>query len=100
MSASQVANFVISAAKSDTGGLKIPEGIKASTVNNLIRATASFCGVEKYEIEEIGIRPGEKLHETLMTDEEGGAVVSDDRLKQFEFKSLERFLIDTLKDDT
>jgi UDP-glucose 4-epimerase len=101
MSASQVAKFVRDAgAKSTEAGLKVPQGIQASSLKNFIKAVASFCGVEKYEIEEIGMRPGEKLHETLLTREEGGMVTSEDRELQFDYKSLERFIVDVLKDGT
>ncbi len=42
----------------------------ASTVETLARAVASLMGVEDPEIRRIGIRHGEKMHETLLAQEE------------------------------
>ncbi|UZN04142.1 polysaccharide biosynthesis protein [Cellulomonas sp. S1-8] len=42
----------------------------ASTVETLARAVASLLGVEDPEIRKIGIRHGEKMHETLLGQEE------------------------------
>lgn len=42
----------------------------ASTVETLARAVASLLGVEDPEIRTIGIRHGEKMHETLLSQEE------------------------------
>jgi FlaA1/EpsC-like NDP-sugar epimerase len=99
MSAGQVALFVRDAGRESKGGLKVPEGLRACDMPTFIKAVASFCGVEKYEVEEIGVRPGEKFHETLVTAEEGGRVDSSDRERQFHFKSLQRFIIDIMKED-
>lgn len=46
--------------------LHIPE-MKASKVLDLAHATADVLGVKKFDVEVIGIRPGEKLHECLRT---------------------------------
>jgi len=99
MSAGQVARFVRDAAKQTRPGLKVPTGIQACKITEFIKAVASFCGVEKYVTEDIGIRPGEKLHETLTIAEEGGLVTSNDKERQFHFRSLERFIIDVMKED-
>lgn len=101
MSIEQVAAFVaVSATSSSEGGsIKVPDKIKASSVKNFIAAVAAFCGVEKYEIVEVGIRPGEKLHETLVTSEEGGLRTSADRDVQFHPETLKRFIIDVLKEE-
>ena len=98
MSAGQVVKFVRDAGFSETTGLKIPDGIQSSSVREFIAATASYIGLDKYEVEEIGIRPGEKIHETLTTAEEGQLITSEDRDRRFDPKSLERFLIDSLGD--
>jgi FlaA1/EpsC-like NDP-sugar epimerase len=99
MSAGQVAQFVKDAGRESKSGLKVPQGLQACDMPSFIKAVASFCGVEKYEIEEIGVRPGEKFHETLVTKEEGSLVTSEDRDRQFHFKSLQRFIIDVMKED-
>jgi FlaA1/EpsC-like NDP-sugar epimerase len=99
MSAGQVALFVRDAGRQSKGGLKVPDGLQACSMPDFIKAVASFTGVERYEVEEIGIRPGEKFHETLVTAEEGGLITSADRERQFHFKSLERFIVDVMKED-
>ena len=99
MSIGQAARFVLSVLEStQVGKIQVPEGIQAASLPNLVAAVASFCGVEKYETVEIGIRPGEKIHETLVTSEEGELMTSADKAVQFHPKSLERFLIDVLQD--
>lgn len=45
----------------------------AVTIGNLTKAIADLFSYDK-EIKEIGTRPGEKLHETLITSEEAGRV--------------------------
>jgi UDP-N-acetylglucosamine 4,6-dehydratase len=78
----------------------IPLNIKAATLPAFTEAVASFCGVENYEIIETGIRPGEKIHETLQTSsEEGELIRSDDRDLQFDPGSLRQFVIDVMKGD-
>lgn len=49
----------------------------ASTVEVLARAVASLLGVDDPEIRRIGIRHGEKMHETLLAEEE--MVKADDQ---------------------
>lgn len=44
----------------------IPE-LKASKLIDLAKSVARVIGVEFYDIEEIGIRPGEKIHEVMRT---------------------------------
>lgn len=39
--------------------------MKTASVVNLARATAAHLGIDKFEIEEIGLRPGEKIHECI-----------------------------------
>ena len=96
MSASQVAEFLIESAAGGNG-LEIPYSIRSSSVENFIKAVASFCKVEKYETEIVGVRPGEKIHETLKTAEEGEKIGSFDLLRQYDQKSLEHFIADALR---
>jgi len=100
MSVGQVANFVMSGMGSESCGIKIPDKIQSSSIPEFVAAVASFCGVERYETHEIGIRPGEKIHETLQTLEENGLITSEDRINRFHPKSLERFIVDVLKSDS
>lgn len=76
----RAAGFVISCALSNkTTGLQIPE-IESCSVLSLVDAVAEHLGVESYVIDEVGIRPGEKLHECLMAHTEtrdGEPVYSD-----------------------
>lgn len=76
----RAAGFVISSAFGDEGGLKIPQ-LNSASVLSLVDAVAQNIGVDSYAFEEVGIRPGEKLHECLMTSEESPnaqALYSDD----------------------
>lgn len=41
--------------------------MKASKVTDLAEAVAQFVGCRDFEVEEIGIRPGEKIHECLVS---------------------------------
>ena len=99
MSVRQVAKFVHDAMflGTDSDLPIVPTNIQSSYVMDFIDAVAVFCGVEKYDLEHIGIRPGEKLHETLTTAEEGVLRASDDKVSQFEKKSLVRFISDVMK---
>ena len=51
-------------------GLVTPKDIKAAYVVDLIQAVAKILRVYDYRTEIIGIRPGEKLHEVLLTEHE------------------------------
>jgi UDP-N-acetylglucosamine 4,6-dehydratase len=97
MSAPQVSSFLLECASGKPGGVKIPNGIRASSIIAFAGAVAKFCGIEKYRTEYIGIRPGEKLHETLQTAEEGGIISSKDTHRHFDQQTLNRFIIDVLK---
>ena len=99
MSQSQAADFVCRADTGPGGKLYVPEQIRAASLPAIVKAVASFCGVERYEIEEIGVRPGEKMHECLRTHEEGGLIRSDNPELQFDSRSLEQFVIGVLKGD-
>ncbi|MHC4946489.1 MAG: polysaccharide biosynthesis protein [Planctomycetota bacterium] len=77
--------------------LAIPDGIQAAPITDLAKATASYLGIEEYKTEIIGIRPGEKIHETLRTDEEGELITSEDRAVRFHYKTLEAMVHARLK---
>jgi FlaA1/EpsC-like NDP-sugar epimerase len=102
MSQRQAADFVCRADTrpgGKTNALYVPDKIRAASLPAIVKAVASFCGVERYEIEEIGARPGEKMHECLRTEEEGGLIRSDDPELQFDPRSLEQFVIAVMKGD-
>jgi UDP-glucose 4-epimerase len=42
----------------------------AASVETIVEALRLLIGVKKVDIETIGVRPGEKIHETLLTAEE------------------------------
>jgi UDP-N-acetylglucosamine 4,6-dehydratase len=46
--------------------LIIPSEIKASKIISLARATASVLGVDNYKVKLTDVRPGEKIHESLL----------------------------------
>jgi FlaA1/EpsC-like NDP-sugar epimerase len=99
MSVDQVVQFVVKAMMNPDKPKKTitPPGIQASSLKEFIKAVAAFCAVENYEIEEIGIRPGEKLHEVLVTREEGGLITSADKDLQFDNQTLIRFIDEALR---
>ena len=94
---SQVVDFVLSLCPEDRPGLHVPDEIQAARVTDLAKATASYLGIKEYKTDIIGIRPGEKLHETLKTSEEGQLVTSADRSVRFHYKSLEALVHERLK---
>ena len=67
----QAVELVVSALVHMQGGEIFVPRIPSMKIVDLARAVASGC-----TIEEIGIRPGEKLHEVLVTEEEGRNTVS------------------------
>lgn len=98
MSVRQAAALVIKSSGMDdslrTGrGLVVPDGIKACSLPAFAEAVAAYCGmVEDYQISVIGARPGEKIHETLRTAEEGALIRSDDKDLQFTPEELLQFI--------
>lgn len=100
MSVRQAAALVLRATEyhGGEGELVIPEGIRACTLPAFAEAVAMFCGVvEDYDIVEIGARPGEKVHETLRTEEEGALIRSNDEGLQFEQGELVEFITNVMK---
>lgn len=67
----QAVELVVSALVHMQGGEIFVPRIPSMKIVDLAKAVASGC-----TIEEIGIRPGEKLHEVLVTEEEGRNAVS------------------------
>lgn len=64
----------------------IPE-MKASSVLDLAHATATVLGVPKYQIQTIGIRPGEKIHECLYSGHD--RCINSNTAKQYTLDELE-----------
>lgn len=94
MSVGQAAHLVLGSVGKP--GLIIPNGIRACALPAFAEAVATFCGVERYEIEEIGARPGEKLHETLQASEEGEMIRSDAMGLQFGKGELLEFITNVM----
>lgn len=70
------AGFVEHCGLRSNGGLFIPP-LQASTVVDMAAAVAECIGVTDYKVKDIGLRPGEKLHETMRTSQEGQLFSSD-----------------------
>ena len=51
------------------GKIAIPK-IKSLKIVDIAKALGKFYGKENIELREIGIRPGEKIHEEMISDEE------------------------------
>lgn len=54
----------------------------AATVETIVHALAKLLGKSNVQINTIGIRPGEKIHETLLTAEERSLAIEHDRYFQ------------------
>ena len=83
----QAVDLVIKALETSVGGEIFVPKIPSMRIVDLAKAIKSDC-----EFKIIGIRPGEKLHETLISEEEGRKTkILDDKtyviLPQFEWKS-------------
>lgn len=72
MTLDQARDLVLEAAFRDRDGLIIPTWIRSSTVLDLIKVTAEVLKVPMYDLETVGVRPGEKIHECLATEYEAG----------------------------
>jgi FlaA1/EpsC-like NDP-sugar epimerase len=84
----QVASFVVQAIEDMKGGeLFIPK-IPSATVMGIAKAICPDA-----EIVTIGIRAGEKLHETLITKEESEHARFDNAKERFEINLMEKSLI-------
>lgn len=57
----------------DRSPLNLPNypAMKAASVVRVVEALANLIGVKKYKIEISGIRPGEKIHETIFSSHDG-----------------------------
>lgn len=69
----------------DHSKVNFPE-MKGAKVVDLAKAIAVIIGLKKYDIEEIGIRPGEKLHECIYSSHD--ECVRSDNSKQFTLQEL------------
>ena len=99
MSSKQVAEFLIESEHAMKGTLQIPGGIKSSTIIDFVDAVANCLNVNAYETKIIGVRAGEKLHETLCTAEEKELIVSSDTDRQFDLLQLNTFIRNVIKGD-
>jgi UDP-N-acetylglucosamine 4,6-dehydratase len=48
-------------------GIMVPD-MKSAPVTTMIEAISRICGVDQYQIQITGMRPGEKLHESILPD--------------------------------
>lgn len=67
-------------------GPHIPD-MKASNILDLAHATAKVLGREKYEIKLVGVRPGEKIHECLLSSHE--RCLNSNTAPQYSMEELE-----------
>lgn len=75
---------------SGKGGIKIPS-MKGAKVIDVASVVAECMGINSYQTKEIGIRPGEKIHECLRMGHEGEEVHSN-TAHQFERHQLKDLL--------
>ena len=76
-------------AQSKLPGIHIP-AMKASKVSRVIDAIADALGVQGYHVETIGIRPGEKIHETINIVK--GKALTSENAEQFSNRELQELV--------
>ena len=84
----EAAQFVVASAFAGQGGLYIPD-IKCTSIVTLARTIGKILNT-KVIPQNVGIRPGEKLHECLRTLEEGGPIYSNTGTKFTETELLDK----------
>lgn len=77
------ASFVLDCAMRADGGLRIYEKMKACKMTDLIDVIAGAFGDTTYSIKDIGMRPGEKIHEDLYHEYELGRSLNSQTAPQF-----------------
>lgn len=78
MTQDEATDFVVTCGLSDNAtGLNLPN-VQSASLPSIALAIGDILGKE-ITVKEIGIRPGEKMHEHLRTEEEGGVICSNDR---------------------
>ncbi len=73
ISPKNAAKFVVDSSERATGGEVFIPKMKSCTMINLARALFTYLGVNKSPLDEadfVGIRPGEKMHEVLISSDE------------------------------
>ena len=74
----EAVDFVMHTIASKPPGSYWPIYIRSSSLLSLVKEVASILRIIDYEIEDIGIRPGEKIHEAMIADKNGVSVESSD----------------------
>lgn len=92
---SEAAEFVARSSIKPQGGLYIPQ-MKSYPVLKLALLIADILQVRNPKVLEIGIRAGEKLHENLRTEFEGGEVISSDDKLFFKEKELRDYIANAI----
>lgn len=67
--------------KGEPGDLFVQKA-PGATVENIVEALSLLLGIKNPEIEIVGVRPGEKIHETLLTAEESFRSIEHDNYFQ------------------
>jgi UDP-N-acetylglucosamine 4,6-dehydratase len=81
---SLVAEFLLDAASSEArGNILFPTEMFSAKVTSLVEVIANILGVDNYALKHVGLRPGEKIHETLQTTEEGRLISSKTSLGSY-----------------
>ena len=92
MTIDSAARFVVNCGFAKTTGLCVPPNLKSASILTLIDVVAELLDIKDYEVKRVGIRAGEKIHETLYLP---GEFESED-----DISSSDRFLMirDELKE--
>lgn len=89
--ANDAAVFVYLSSRRPIGGLCIPK-VKGFPVIGIAKIVAEILNIPLKAVNDVGIRPGEKLHELLRTENEGGLLDSQDQAHWFTRSELKELL--------
>ena len=91
-----VARFMVKTVTFKKPGIHIPE-MRSAPLVSLVEAVAECLGIDDYQIQVSGIRPGEKIHEVLMSSH-AYCIRSDDKELYYKKDDLLRIVRKALDD--
>ena len=83
--------FVIATLAAKTPGMHWPRSIKSAPLLSVVREISNILGIKEFNVETMGLRPGEKIHEA-MVDSKFGPIVTSKTYQIFEPTDLNKAL--------
>jgi UDP-N-acetylglucosamine 4,6-dehydratase len=85
----QAVDFVLKCLEMDSDSIQIPLGMKSTSVLEMVEVIADILGIRDFDIEFIGIRNCEKIHETIHTSHDVCIRSNNcERFSKAEFKKI------------